>query len=74
MPLTLRVAVEREARRMAGYRQGGDISMTLLTLIQHKQPQQAAHEVEAWLRKENDPRLTEIVHALMAVIAGEVMA
>ncbi|MGU3525087.1 NADH-quinone oxidoreductase subunit B family protein [Enterobacteriaceae bacterium C23F] len=74
VPLTLRVAVEREARRMAGYRQGGDISMALLTLIQHKQPQQAAHEVEAWLRKENDPRLTEIVHALMAVIAGEVMA
>lgn len=74
VPLTLRVAVEREARRMAGYRQGGDISMNLLSMIQHKQPQQAAHDVEAWLRKENDPRLSEIVHVLMTVIAGEVTA
>jgi hydrogenase-4 component I len=74
VPLALRVAVEREARRMAGYRQGGDISMRLLTMIQHKQPQQAAHEVDVWLRKENDPRLTEIVHALMAVIGAEVTA
>lgn len=74
VPLQLRVSVEREARRMAGYRQGGDISLNLLSLIQHKQPQQAAHDVSVWLRKENDPRLTEIVNVLMAVIAGEVMA
>lgn len=74
VPLALRVAVEREARRMAGYRQGGDICQRFLTLIQHKQPKQAAQEVEAWLRKENDPRLSEIIHNLMAVVAGEVMA
>lgn len=74
VPLALRVAVEREARRMAGYRQGGDICQRFLTLIQHKQPQQAAQEVEAWLRKENDPRLSEIIHNLMAVVAGEVTA
>lgn len=74
VPVTLRVAVEREARRMAGYRQGGDISLTFLSLIQHKQPQQALHDIDVWLRKENDPRLTEIVHCLSAVVAGEAMA
>ncbi|MBV8045159.1 NADH-quinone oxidoreductase subunit B family protein [Pluralibacter sp.] len=70
IPLTLRVAVEREARRMAGYRQGGDISHRFLTLLQH----QDVGAVEAWLKQEHDPRLSEIVHRLSAVVAGEVVA
>ncbi|EHM49065.1 NADH-quinone oxidoreductase subunit B family protein [Yokenella regensburgei] len=70
IPLSLRVSVEREARRMAGYRQGKMISHRFLDLLQHKE----AAGVEAWLKQENDPRLAEIVQRLTGIVAGQVVA
>ena len=70
IPLSLRVSVEREARRMAGYRQGKMISHRFLDLLQH----QETAGVEAWLKQENDPRLAEIVQRLTGIVAGQVVA
>ena len=66
-PLNVRVLVEREARRMAGYYQGRLISDRLIGLLEQGSLPVFARDVEAWLKQENDPRLNEIVQNLMAV-------
>jgi formate hydrogenlyase subunit 7 len=63
----LRVAVEREARRMAGYRFGRQIADQFLAIIEADGDEPAASRIARYLASENDPRLTEIVQRLAAV-------
>lgn len=63
IPLALRVAIEREARRMAGYWQGKRIAETLLELLKGD-PNQIKQDIQAYLDQQDDPRLTEIVTRL----------
>jgi Ni,Fe-hydrogenase III small subunit len=67
VPPVLRVAVEREARRMAGYKFGRQIADKFLALIAADDGEAAAARVAQFLQSENDPRLSEIVHRLQAV-------
>lgn len=71
IPFHLRVELEREARRMAGYRQGRDIAEHFMALSERDDPRPLDERVEAFLAEENDPRLTEIVHRLAAISARE---
>jgi len=71
IPPRLRVALEREARRMAGYRQGRDIAERFMTLSERDDPRPLGARVEEFLARENDPRLSEIVHRLEAISARE---
>lgn len=64
VPLELRVEVERESRRMAGYWAGRNIANTFLGLIKERDSKQAIAEVDAYLKALDDPRLTEIMHRL----------
>jgi formate hydrogenlyase subunit 7 len=69
IPYGLRVAVEREARRMAGYRQGREIAENFFTLMEQDDARPVAQRVTEFLARENDPRLSEIVHSLEAIWA-----
>ena len=71
IPLRLRVALEREARRMAGYRQGREIAESFMALSESGDPRLLEARIEEYLARENDPRLSEIVHRLAAVSARE---
>jgi len=71
IPFRLRVALEREARRMAGYRQGRDIAESFMALSESDDPLPLDKRIEDFLAKENDPRLSEIVHCLAAISARE---
>ena len=66
----LRVAVGREARRMAGYRQGREIAESFFTLMEQDDARPIAQRVAEFLARENDPRLSEIVHNLEAIRAA----
>ncbi|MBQ4770470.1 NADH-quinone oxidoreductase subunit NuoB [Pectobacterium versatile] len=65
IPLATRVMVEREARRLAGYRQGREISDRLLNLLEGNDFATATQKLDDWFVQENDPRLREIVQCLM---------
>jgi formate hydrogenlyase subunit 7 len=67
VPYTLRIALEREARRMAGYRQGREIADSFITLLDHDDAKPVAQRVAEFVARENDPRLTEIVRSLEAI-------
>ncbi|TKI05363.1 NADH-quinone oxidoreductase subunit B family protein [Martelella alba] len=71
VPLHTRVMVEREARRLAGYREGLKISDRLLSLLSGASAPVLAQRTEEWLRGENDPRLTEIVRRLLHTLQSE---
>lgn len=64
VPLELRVEVERESRRMAGYWAGRNIANTFLGLVKERSPKEAVAEVDAYLRGQDDPRLAEIMRRL----------
>jgi hydrogenase-4 component I len=66
VPLALRVAIEREARRMAGYWHGRRIAEQFLELYEAN-PQGIDAAVQAHLDEHEDPRLSEIVTRLMQV-------
>lgn len=62
-----RIAIEREARRLAGYRQGRETSDRVLRLLSDDPSgQQLAH----WLEQESDPRLNQIVDRLLVTLRG----
>jgi Ni,Fe-hydrogenase III small subunit len=67
LPVDMRVMVEREARRMAGYRQGGDIADAFLRLLSAGIEPSVEQRVASYLQQHNDPRLSEIVGLLMQV-------
>jgi Ni,Fe-hydrogenase III small subunit len=66
IPLDLRIDIEREARRMAGYRHGGLIADSFLDLISPADSQ-VEHNIQAYLQERDDPRLTEIVARLKEI-------
>jgi Ni,Fe-hydrogenase III small subunit len=67
IPLRMRVALEREARRMAGYRQGRIIAERFMRFLESDDPLPFAERLENYLLQEDDPRLTEIVGRLKDV-------
>jgi Ni,Fe-hydrogenase III small subunit len=64
IPLAMRVEIERESRRMAGYVYGKQISDTFLDLMENDF-EHFRSNVQAYLDKKDDPRLTEIVTRLL---------
>lgn len=64
IPLELRVEVEREARRMAGYWQGRNIAHTFLGFIRDGDAKRAIADIDTYLKGQDDPRLTEIMRRL----------
>ncbi|BDH47700.1 formate hydrogenlyase subunit 7 [Salmonella enterica subsp. enterica serovar Choleraesuis] len=72
VPLALRVAVERNARRLAGYRQGREITDHMFGLLQGGDNLlQGLMRVEKWLEDAEDPRLNEVVRQLLQQVAGD---
>lgn len=65
----LRILIEREARRLAGYRQGREISDQFLGLLQNGDANTVSGNIEQWLQSANDSRLNEIVHRLQSLLA-----
>ncbi|MEC5344522.1 NADH-quinone oxidoreductase subunit B family protein [Brenneria populi] len=74
-PLDLRVLLEREARRMAGYRQGREICDAFLARLENQPPEGFDRRIRDWLQAHNDPRLNEIVgrlqHIYLSLLKGE---
>jgi Ni,Fe-hydrogenase III small subunit len=66
VPLALRVALEREARRLAGYWHGRRIAETFMDLL-GGEASQVESRVQAYLDRQDDPRLAEIVGRLAGV-------
>jgi hydrogenase-4 component I len=64
VPLDLRVALEREARRMVGYREAHRITAQYLEMLQVGAVKQSLDHIQGYLTRENDPRLTEVVSRL----------
>jgi hydrogenase-4 component I len=67
LPLDLRIELEREARRMAGYRQGGDIASQFMQLLVQDSIQPIDERIHHYLKQHNDPRLSEIVTRLQRI-------
>ena len=65
IPLDVRVMIEREARRMAGYWQGRQIAEKFLAMFDLKSPGQASAQLDQYLNEQADPRLSEIVMRLL---------
>ncbi len=63
IPLGLRIDIEREARRMAGYWQGNRIAETFFDLLE-RDSQQVEQNVRSYLEQQADPRLSEIMTRL----------
>jgi len=71
VPFDVRVLIEREARRMAGYLHGGQIAdsfMELMSTAADVRDLDAA--VLLYLSQQDDPRLAEIFARLQAVCSG----
>ncbi len=71
IPLDLRVDIEREARRMAGYWHGKRIAEAYLNLINPEDSSKTWQDVEAYLAAQSDPRLTEIIERLNIIYKNE---
>ncbi len=66
VPLALRVEVEREARRMAGYWHGRRIADSFLELIRPAD-EHVEESIRDYLKEEDDPRLSEIFARLVDI-------
>jgi Ni,Fe-hydrogenase III small subunit len=74
LPSGLRVEIEREARRMAGYLHGKKISNSFLDILAAHQkdgPGKVDQEIQAYLSQQDDPRLTEIITRLQQIYQAE---
>src|SRR5512141_1845875 len=69
--LELRVEVEREARRMAGYWAGRNIANTFLEFIRGGDSKTAVGDIEEYLKAQDDPRLTEILRRLEEIFLSK---
>jgi hypothetical protein len=69
MPYALRVLLERQARQMAGYRQGRDIVEEFLSLLESRDPAPLDAKIARFLGKESDPRRAEIFNSLREIVA-----
>ena len=63
-PLDIRVRLEREARLLAGYRQGREISDRFLECLREGSAAALEAHLQQWVRDAEDPRLTEIIFRL----------
>jgi Ni,Fe-hydrogenase III small subunit len=70
IPLELRIEIERAARRMAGYWHGARIAETFLGFIQDGDTKKVSRDVAAYLKKQDDPRLAEIMHSLEEIYSS----
>lgn len=66
VPLALRIEVDREARRMAGYLYGNQIAEKFFEMYEND-PIRIEQNVQAYLEEQNDPRLSEIMNRLVRV-------
>jgi len=66
VPLVMRVDIEREARRMAGYLYGKQIAEIFLELFESNS-KHLDRTVQSYLEKQDDPRLAEIMNRLVHV-------
>ena len=64
IPNEIRVMIEREARRMAGYRQGRIIADEFMALLEGATQQDVDLRIQSYLDQHDDPRLAEIVNNL----------
>jgi hydrogenase-4 component I len=64
VPPALRVAVERSARRLAGYWHGRKLAEAFLGLYQPGDPTGTAQALEDYIQKQDDPRVVEIMRCL----------
>jgi Ni,Fe-hydrogenase III small subunit len=75
IPLDLRVNIEREARRMAGYWHGKRIAETFMQLIAEPVRNDdfagASAAIEKFLQTRDDPRLAEIIARLEEIFPGQ---
>ncbi len=71
IPLEMKVIIEREARRLAGYRQGQVIADEFMNLLAECTPEDVDQKIKAWLDNKNDPRFREIVENLYRVSLAE---
>ncbi len=55
IPLELRVGIEREARRMAGYWHGNQIAESFLNIMTPGNPQQTEQDMQVFLNEQDDP-------------------
>jgi Ni,Fe-hydrogenase III small subunit len=62
----VRIAIEREARRMAGYLYGRQIAERFLEILE-TDPAGVVPAIQAYLQEQGDPRLTEIMERLVEV-------
>lgn len=69
IPLELRVDIEREARRMAGYWHGKQIAETYFSLMTVGDPQKTERDVQGYLQQQADPRLDDIIGRLGMIYA-----
>ncbi len=67
LPQPLRVLLDREARRMAGYRYGRQIADRFMDLMAQAPMEARRQRIDQYLAEQSDPRLTEIVGNLMAI-------
>lgn len=67
IPLDLRVQIEREARRLAGYRTGHLIADEFMHLLTMESPLSVDERIKRHLSVQEDPRLNEIVTRLWDV-------
>jgi len=70
IPLQLKVVLEREARRMAGYRYGRMIADSFMNLLEAPNTEPFEARMNAYLGHESDPRLSEIFSRLHAITFG----
>ncbi len=68
IPYTLRVDLEREARRMAGYRHGRDLVEEFLTLLEEGETSPLVERMTAFVAGQQDPRRAEIFTRLEGMV------
>ena len=59
IPLELKTIIEREARKLSGYRQGGILADEFMTLLAKSTAETIDANLKAFLLEKNDPRITE---------------
>ncbi len=74
VPLAIRVDIERLARRLAGYRQGREITNRFFALLTEGNPRESSTHVDPWLQQAADPHLDTIVPATARRDEGESMS
>ncbi|MHA6311273.1 NADH-quinone oxidoreductase subunit B family protein [Pantoea sp. S-LA4] len=67
LPQPLRVLLDREARRMAGYRYGRQIADRFMALMTAQGAQPVDQRLSAYLEQQGDPRLNEIIGQLQQI-------